>query len=117
MSELNKTEAIKTIAESYRLNEPERKALIASIIEAPVLPKVDSDTALEVEKYRIDKLIENGLIKEQSQETISRNKIYDNFFEIIKDAKFWYFLMFIAFMFNSNNFWKYMLKALELGGK
>ena len=68
---------------------------------------------IEVEKYKIDKMIENGLMTERDQETISRNKIIDYAFEIVKNNRFWYFLMFIAFMFNSNNFWKYL--TLKLG--
>ena len=65
------------------------------------------DMMADVEKYKIDKMIEQGLITEQSQELVSKNKMIDYVFELTKDARFWYVFIFITVMFNSYNYWKY----------
>lgn len=97
--------------EHSTMHEYDKKSLFEKLLTTNI-NEVDA-TKFEIEKYKIDKMVESGLIKEQSQETISRNKLIEYGYKLLKDNRFWYFLAFITIMFNSHNFWNYMVLKLN----
>lgn len=83
-------------------------------MQKSIIDKHYSERALlKVEKYKIDKMIESGLIKEQSAETISKNKIMDYTYELLKGGKPYFILFFLLMLYNSSRYWAYLFAQLE----
>lgn len=104
------------------LKQLEHSSLVPDYRKSDIVDSIVKSTALtEAEKYKIDKMIENGLIKEQSQETISRNKMLDYGFELAKNGKLALLIVatfaFITTIYNSGHYWKYHTTKLEMRKK
>lgn len=111
MSDINNKDSMDSIIGEVGRNiydDTKRNELIARLSNI-------KQNDVTVEKYRIDRMIESGLIAEQNQETVSKNKMIDYAYELLKDNRFWYILVFTALMFNSYNFWTYLTLQLTLG--
>lgn len=99
------------------LNDPNmdkwnKEGLVKAVLASPEshAPVIN----LEVEKYRIDKMIESGLIKEQN---FKGERWFQLVLSTLAEKKLlWFYalmLSFIFLMFNSGNFWKYTIKELD----
>jgi hypothetical protein len=100
-----KQAVIKSILETSAINEYNKRDLIKAIAEAPeaIAPSI------EVEKYRIDKMLEAGLLKAKTARELTIEKVVttllDKKFAMVYIAT----LSFLLMLFNSSNFWKWMM--------
>lgn len=103
---------LKDIIHAYNLGEDVKERLVTALVNKP-----NKEVQVEIEKYRIDRMIEEGLIKQKRPIDIRWEKILDDGIEIIKGAKFYYILAmiltFTTVIFNSANYWKYENKNLD----
>ena len=104
---MNKKELI-DLVESTSIYTSDKNEIIKAIIR----PK--DETKFEIEKYKIDKMIENGLIKEDTFDKHVKkdiiNKATDTISTILTSGRFYLvvisILSFTLLLFNSHNYWK-----------
>ena len=111
---MNKNVMIKEITESTKLMSYEKKELLDKILSTP-----DSVDMLELEKYKFDKMIAAGMIKEVTESSYTKERWFQLLLGTLSDKKFMYLyamtLWFIFMMFNSGKFWGF--RFLTFGGK
>lgn len=94
-------ETVLEIIKTSDMNEYRKESMIQSITEN-IFPKIN------IEKYKIDKMIENNLIKESD----NKEKLKQKIIETVLDKKFQMAyiatLFFILSLVNSINFWNWM---------
>lgn len=102
--------------ENSSLNEYEKRKLIEKSIENQIPSTVDA-TQLEIEKYKIDKLVENNLLEAKPNTEFRTEKLIEYGYNILKDARFYYTLLavliFVSVIYNSSQYWKYETKVLD----
>jgi hypothetical protein len=111
----NKEREIQAIKSMTDLDQWDKKNLISKIVERK--DDVLNVTTLEVEKYKIDKMIEAGLIKQPTFDQQEKRNLLNRIIDTFQNSKARYMyiatLVFIVTLFNSSNFWKYMMEKLN----
>lgn len=116
----HKKELIALVESNNSMAGYEKTKLITSILNGEIGAQ-DKETTLEIEKYRIDKMLEAGLVKDKTFTEVRKDKIIDDVMHVFKSAKFYYVLIsiltFTTIIFNSSNYWKYQNKELDYQNK
>ena len=105
-NEIDKLVRLATESTAYRTD---RAGVAVDVIKA----HQNKEVAIATEKYKIDKMIENGLIGERSESFINKQQIIDYSYNLLKDNRFWIILAFILALFNSSRFWDYMFATVK----
>jgi hypothetical protein len=112
---MNKHDMIEVIEGSSLLSS-DKRALVAKVLSGEMGAASD-EAKVQIEQYRIDKMIEAGLVKEKTFTEARKDKIIDDVMVILKDARFYYvlisILIFTSVMFNSGHFWEYQTRKLD----
>jgi hypothetical protein len=105
-----KEKLIMSIVESKSIDDYRKKDFIDIISKMPM----EAQPSFEIEKYKIDKMLEAGLIKESNISQRERMTIVNSLLD--KKVQWAYIatLSFLLMLFNSKNFWSWMMANVGL---